>query len=260
MRSLLYIEWLKLSRYKTMVVILGGYILLLILIFLSFTELAFGPFQLFSSEAFRFPYVWQNVTFLAKFLNLYLCIAVIFMVSNEFSYRTIRQQVIDGLSRSQVVLSKSLIVLLLALASTSMVFLIGMIMGLQHSNVINSAVVFDRIDFLLAHFLHAFTLMSLAMLFSFLLKRNGLTVILFLTYAVFGEAIIRSMVPAEVGITDFFPVKVLTNMNQYPSIEAFENELQFGKDYVPFLNIILAVTYGLAFQFATYWRVKKSDL
>lgn len=260
MRNLLYIEWIKLSRYKIMNVILGGYVLFLLLIFVSFTELSFGPFELFTNEAFRFPYVWQNVSFLAKFLNLYLCIAVIFMVSNEYSYRTIRQQIIDGLSRHQVVLSKTYIVLILSLTSTLLVFLIGLFMGYKHSSVTSTALIVDRLDFVLGHFIHAFTLMSLAMLFAYLLKRNGLTVILFLTYAVFGEAIIRSMIPAEVGITDYFPVKVLTNINQYPSIEAFENELQFGKDHVPLVNILLGFGYGVLFQFAAYWKVKTSDL
>lgn len=258
MRNLLYIEWIKYSRYRTMNVILGGYVLLLSLIFVSFTELSFGPFELFSKEAFRFPYVWQNVAFLSKFLNLYLCIAVIFMVSNEFSYRTIRQQVIDGLSRKQIILSKSYVVLLLSLASTLMVFVIGVIMGMINSNVVSFSLFTDRLDFVVAHFIHAFTLMSLAMLFSFLLKRNGLTVILFLTYAVFGEAIIRNTLPGD--FTLYFPVKILTNLNEYPSIEAFENELQLGKDHVPVLNALIGLGYGLIFQWASYWKVLKSDL
>lgn len=258
MFKLLTLEWLKYSRYRTMNVILGGYVLLLSLIFISFTELSFGPFELFSREAFRFPYVWQNVAFLAKFLNLYLCIAIIFMVSNEYSYRTIRQQIIDGLSRREVVLAKVLTIVVLSVCSTILVIVIGTIMGLMNSNVVTSKLFIDRLDFVVAHFVHAFTLMSLAMLFTFLLKRNGLTVLLFLTYAVFGEAIIRNTIPGD--FTLYFPIKILTNLNEYPSIAAFENELQLGNDHVPILNALAGIGYGILFQLATYWRLLKTDL
>lgn len=258
MFKLLTLEWLRYSGYRTMNLIVGGYVLLLSLIFISFTELSVGPFELFSREAFRFPYVWQNVAFLAKFLNLYLCIAIIFMVSNEYSYGTLRQQIIDGLSRRDAVLAKGLTIVVLSMGSTFLVVVIGTIMGLMNSNVVTVNVVVDRLDFIVAHFVHAFSMMSLAMLFTFLLKRNGLTVILFLTYAVFGEAIIRNTIPGD--FTIYFPVKLLTNLNAYPSIAAFENELQLGMDYVPIINAILGVGYGILFQLAAYWRLLKSDL
>lgn len=258
MRRLLAIEWLKISKYRTMVWLLGGYVALLVLIFASFSEITIGPFELFSSASFKFPYTWQNVSYLGKFLNFYLCIAIIFMVTNEYSYRTVRQHVIDGLSRSEVVLSKIGVIAIMSLVSTLLLAVVGFILGFRHSTVVSFTLVTDRIDFLVAHFIHLFTLLSLAMLLAFLLKKNGLTVILFLTYVVFGEAIIRNLLPGD--FTQYFPVKTLTNLNLYPSIEAIQKEFNFGSTSVPVINIVLGLAYGFLFQLASFLKIRSADL
>ena len=57
---------------------------------------------------FDFVDIWQNLTFLYKFLSLLPAFIIVISVSNEYRYGTIKQNVIDGLSRNELLLSKLL--------------------------------------------------------------------------------------------------------------------------------------------------------
>lgn len=258
MRQLLEIEWLTYSRYRTMQIVLGLYVVFMIGTFLSFEAISIGPFELFTNEAFRFPYVWQNVGFLAKLLNLYLGIAIILMVSNEFTYGTLKQHIIDGLSRRQIVLAKSLTVVLLSIVSTLLLIVIGTVLGISKAQAMSVAMVFDRADFILAHFVHAFGVLSMAMMIAFLLERNGLAVILFISYAVFGEAIIRSVI--DLDFVQYFPMRNFTMLNLYPYIEVIPENFEVIPDHVDPVRLLLGLFYAVIFHCVSWIKIKGADL
>ena len=258
MKKLLLIEWLTYSRYRTMQVILGLYIAFTIGVIISFDSISIGPFELFTKEAFRFPYVWQNVGFLVKILNLYLGIAVVLMVSNEFSYNTLKQHIIDGLSRTQVVLAKSLTVFLLSLFSTLLLIVIGAFLGVTNSQVITIIAVLERTDFIVAHFMHVWGVLSMAMMMAFLVERNGLAVILFVSYAVFGEAIIRAVIDLE--WVQYFPMRNFTMLNLYPYVEVIPEGFGVIPDRVDPIRILLSIAYVALFHYVAWRKVRSADL
>ncbi len=258
MKQLLQIEWLTYSRYRTMQVILGLYVVFIIGTFLSFEAISIGPFEVFTSEAFRFPYVWQNVGFLAKLLNLYLGISVILMVSNEFAYGTLKQHIIDGLSRRQIVIAKSLTVVVLSVLSTVLLIVIGAVLGISKSQVITSSMIFDRADFILAHFVHVLGMLSMAMMIGFLVERNGLAVILFISYAVFGEAIIRQVI--DLDITQYFPMRNYTMLNLYPYIEVIPEDFDVIPDHVEPVRLALGLFYAAIFHYVSWIKIRSADL
>ena len=66
---------------------------------------------------------------MAVLLNIVLGIIVIFVISNEYSFKTMRQNLIDGLNRNQLFVSKLLLISILTFLSTLVVYLSGLIAG-----------------------------------------------------------------------------------------------------------------------------------
>lgn len=261
MKRLLQIEWIKLWNYRTFKVITGVYVLLILLLFLSFNELTIGPFEVFSRESFKFPYVWQNVAFLSRFLNLYLAIAVVFVVTNEFSYRTLRQNIIDGLTRRQVVLAKFWIVLLMAIFATVVITVVAIILGLLNSATLTMPVITERLDFVVGFFVNAFGLFSLAALMGYLFRRNGLTILIFLPYVMFVENILRNILDAP--FVKYFPVKTYTNLIQFPHVQFTEEAAEsmgFLQTSVPVENLFIGLAYAILFHVLAYQFIKSRDL
>ena len=111
----LQIEWLKLKNYKTFIRLASLYFILLLLILssvkllLSWMASAGAEFEGISPDIipfYNFPDVWQNLTYLASYLKFFLAFIVIISVTNEYSYRTIRQNIIDGMSPPEFLIAK----------------------------------------------------------------------------------------------------------------------------------------------------------
>jgi len=90
-----------------------------------------GPvkFHLAEQGIFNFPYIWHFNTFVASIFKFFLLLVIVSMVANEYSYKTLKQNLIDGLSKKEFLLSKFYTVLVLALISTVFVFVTSLILG-----------------------------------------------------------------------------------------------------------------------------------
>ena len=119
MLHLLKIDLKKLTSYRTFWVICGLYFFTLAMAtasgmeFLkwlaSFVE-GFGQsININRIPLYHFPDVWQNLAWSSGLLKIMLGIMVLISITNEYSYRTVRQNIIDGLSRREFLLSKMMI-------------------------------------------------------------------------------------------------------------------------------------------------------
>ena len=57
---------------------------------------------------YHFPDIWQNLTYISTYFQPILAIIVIISLTNEFSFKTIRQNIIDGFDRKDFLVSKLL--------------------------------------------------------------------------------------------------------------------------------------------------------
>ena len=55
---------------------------------------------------YHFPDIWQNLAWTSGLLKMGVAIMVVVSITNEYTYRTIRQNIIDGMSREEFLLSK----------------------------------------------------------------------------------------------------------------------------------------------------------
>src|SRR5690554_2516247 len=121
MMRLLNIELHKLRYNRSVKVISIVYFVLITFIaFIASVEFNFGDFHFRVADQgiFNFPFIWHFNTYIAAILKLFLAIVIVSMISNEYSYRTLKQNLIDGLNKKEFILSKFLTVLLFAAAST----------------------------------------------------------------------------------------------------------------------------------------------
>ncbi len=206
---------------------------------------------------YHFPDVWQNLIWISGLFKIVLSIMVVISITNEYQYRTIRQNIIDGMSRWEFLLSKILTNGLLSLMSVTMIFLIGLITGLIYSPEIILADVFTDLEFLPAYFLEIFAFLSYALMLGIIVQRSGLTIILLLLSHMI-EAIIKVNLPDQVEwLKQFFPMQSISNLVSLPFARYALREIQ---DYVAIGAVAIAVVWTFLFNYFAYMRLKKSDI
>src|SRR5690606_20866546 len=99
----------------------------------------------------NFPYIWHFNTYIAAILKLFLAIVIVSMMANEYSYGTLKQNLIDGMSKKEFILSKFLTVLLFAAVSTVFIFVMSLLLGLSFSAYTEPAIIFSDLEYLLAY-------------------------------------------------------------------------------------------------------------
>lgn len=262
MKHLLNIEYRKVANYNAFKILLLGYLVAVVGLFLSLHNFSLGPLELFGQETLKFPYVWQNVAFIGKYFNLGLGILVILLIGNEFSFNTARQNVIDGLRRHDLVVSKYLVVLLLVAVSVLIMAIIGVLLGVINSVNYNLSLMVKDTGYLLGFGAHTFALLSLAAFIAYLFRKTAIAILFFLSYAVFVEAIFRGIIDA--GFTKYFPSKSINSIINTPYVEIVaqmsENSditLQTSpwNEFLP-----IAVAYGIIFFILSIVLVKRRNL
>jgi len=255
--NLLRTEFRKIFPYRTFWVILAVYVLLLVLILYSSTSVEINGKAL-GNETYQFPALWMRLTYVAHFFNLLLGILVIVLVTDEYSYRTIRQQVIDGLSRLEVVLSKFYVVLTLAVFSTVFLLALGLYFGLIYSSDKSISAMFSQIDYLSYYFVQAVAYMALAMLFALLIRKSGLAIIAFIAYTKIIEPLIHFKLPDT--IDKYFPMKALDSLTPMPGQDLFGQLTSPIEQLTPAVATLPSIVYIALFFGLTYAVLKLRDL
>jgi hypothetical protein len=79
---------------------------------------------------FNFPFIWHFNTYIAAILKLFLAIVIVSMMANEYSYGTLKQNLIDGMSKKEFIHLNFNCPFVLV--STAFVFLMSLILGLSY--------------------------------------------------------------------------------------------------------------------------------
>ena len=123
MKKLFQIELIKTLNNSTFRVIIGLHFLLFLLLVYVFTRVDITAPGFSTKKVFMFPNVWEVLSWMASWFNmLFLGIIIIVLTGNEFSFKTARTQIMNGLSRNEFLLGKSLVILIIALWGLLLVF------------------------------------------------------------------------------------------------------------------------------------------
>ena len=137
MRRLFLIEYHKLIYSRSSVLLIVAYFFFLTLIAtVASIKFDIGPieFHLAEQGIFNFPFIWHFNTFIAALFKFFLAVVIVSMISNEYSNRTLKQNLIDGLSKKEFIASKVIMVAAFSALSTLFVFVISAILGALYSD------------------------------------------------------------------------------------------------------------------------------
>jgi len=130
MLRLLDIELHKLRYSRSAKILTLTYFILITFIAL-FASIEFDlgsvHFRLADQGIFNFPFIWHFNSYIAALLKLFLAIVIVSMMSNEYSNRTLKQNLIDGMSKKEFVLSKFFTILLFSLISTLFLIVVSIL-------------------------------------------------------------------------------------------------------------------------------------
>lgn len=266
MKKLLSIEYQKLKKLNALKIILLVYAVLspLVLHLLyKFFSMILSALPGLAWDPYQFPDIWRFATYTSSYFNVLMGVIVVIAVTNEFSYRTFKQNVIDGLSIKEVILSKFIVVVFLSTIVSAYTFLVALLFGLFNGGTENILV---DINYIVIYYLQTLCYFSFAFLFAVLLKRPAISIIFFILAFVL-ETIIGSMFSAA-GFEKayaFFPLNAFSKLTPLPIFEELLKTAQEQAQQVPFLlsmnvNILLSVGYMGLFFFIAYRVMKKRDL
>ena len=278
MLRLLTIELHKLKYNKSAKAISIVYFILITFIALiSSIEFNFGDinFRIADQGIFNFPYIWHFNSYIAAILKLFLAIVIVSMTANEYSNKTLKQNLIDGLSKKEFILSKFLTVVLFSLVSTLFVFGVSLVLGLIFSDYNEPGIIFSDIKYLFAYFIKLIGFFSFCLFLGVLVKRSafalGFLLIWSITegiiYSVFKWKIFKDTDIAE-SIMQFFPLAAMSNLIKEPfsrlgAVQSAANQLgeAFDKDYsVQPLTILIVLAWTFLFIYGSYYILKRRDL
>lgn len=206
---------------------------------------------------YHFPDVWLNLIWVSGLLKVLLAIMVVISVTNEFTYRTVRQNIIDGMSREDFILSKISTNVLLSLASVTMTFIIGLITGMIYSPSLDPGLMTTDLEFLPAYFLEIFFYLSYALMLSMLIQRSGLTIILLLLTPLI-ELIIQVNIDDYVpALVQFLPMQSIRELIEVPFPRYAFQEIG---DYIKPLTLTIVIAWTAVFNYISYLKLKKSDI
>ncbi len=274
MLRLLNLELQKLLLSKTSkILIFISFILPFFVILLSSLKInVFGFFTIELGELgiFNFPIIWHLTTFFASQFKFFFAIVVVSMIGNEYSNKTIKQNLIDGLSKKEFILSKFYTIIFFSLVSTIIIFFISLLIGLYYSSYNEFNIIIRETEFLLAYFVKLVGFFSFCLFLGMLAKRSAFALaFLFVDFIV--EGIILGLITWQANfeiaekIQNFFPLKSMYNLIKQPfqriAMTKFPDKENLAYDYaVHWYEIVIVLVWTALFIFLSYRLLKKRDL
>ncbi len=275
MYKLLKIEWKKAFYHR------GTKIMFLLFFLFIIGTLAVLPMikptvsgeslDLVKLGVFEFPFIWSNIAYIASFGKILLAIIIINNITNEFNYGTYKQNIIDGLSKKQFFLSKWYSAIVLVLATTVIISIVTLILGLSYSTTKNWM---GSSLFSFALFMEYATYLSFALFLAIWLKRmlfaflglflwSMLEGILQLVELFFKNVLTASPDMMSLSWSQYLPMKANGNINTLPNFDLMLF-IQTGSIFLPkdinWSYIWTSLAYFMVFSFASYRLVKKRDV
>jgi len=264
----LKIEWMKVKNYRTFWILLAITIVSIPAFNYTIYDLTDNSFpkmrgQSIFGSPFAFPDTWQTVSWVSTQLFIIPAILIITLTCNEFTYRTHRQNIIDGWSRSQFIYVKLFEVLLLSVLTTIVVFCTSIYFGTVLNKLPENASLFSNTRFVFFYFVQMISYSVIAFLLSTLIKRAGLSMGIFFIYMVmeqFVVSILRNKYNAK--WVDYLPEEVTDKLIPQPFAQKILSTSDWNKTWEQHIPIYLAIgaLYLTAYCIITSWRFRKSDL
>jgi ABC-2 type transport system permease protein len=273
MVELLKIEWLKLKNYnafKVLAICFGvGVIVINIGVYIINREVVqqIPVPGVAAMSPYNFDMTWHTTSYAIGCTLLLPAMLLAILVTNEYGYKTHRQNIIDGVTRQQFINVKLMMALIFALTATVLVFLTALVFGLLSGTSFS----FHGIANVGYFFLKALTYNLFAVLISVLVKRTGFAIGLLLIYLVaeniasqllWGLSIkLKKEQQIDFGnMGDYLPLNSADGLLEFPdnAVKSFSKAIM--PQDITWLVFALAIVYLALFFLWAKGKFVKADL
>ncbi len=222
MLHLLKIEWLKVKSYKAFWIFsilysfailginyTGYYVNELALQSLPQSEILLGT-------PYAFPKVWQTVGWMSSWLLYFPGILFIMLLTNEYNFKTHRQNIIDGWTRKEFVSVKFVFAIIFSLVATFFNFLVALLFGFLTTG---SVFGFEGIENIGYIFIQTVAYITFAMFLAVLFRRSGAAIAVFFLFGLIFEWLITVLINFKMELSPvgyFLPLQVTDVMLPIP--------------------------------------------
>ncbi len=245
MTRLIRTEWLKMKKYSAFWWVMGltalSYPGINYMFYMAYDKMteqqstAGKIVKMAIGNPFAFPDAWQSVAYFSSWFVFIPAVVVIMFISNEYSFRTHRQNIIDGWSRGQFVTSKLIDVGIVSLLITLLYLVVTIVNGFSNSGD-GTGDNWGKSYFAGLFALQTFSQLSIAFLIGFLIRRAFLALGIFIFYFLILENILVGLLRIKAqDIGRFLPFEISDRMIPVP---AFLGKLDTPENYQKALDRI----------------------
>lgn len=267
MLHLLLIEQKKLLKYRTFWILTGLFFGLMVLVFFGVQGFVNevtqntnqkSPVAFPEMSLYRFPDIWHNITFLAGYFKTILGIIFLILLTNEYHFKTVRFNIINGLSRRDYFLAKALLMTVLSIALTLLIVIAGTILGITNTENLTFRIAAENMAFPVGYLVETLCYLTIVFFIGTILRKSGLAIGLLLLYTYIIEPILAFKLPDI--ISPFLPLQAIGNIIQVPNTQLMK---VFGVEFSEGISLAAmgtSVVWAIIFGGLTYYILKTRDL
>jgi ABC-2 type transport system permease protein len=264
MLNIIKTEWLKIRKYQAfwwMLIITSlAYPGIIYLFYSGYKNLiersdtAGKLAKFYIGNPFTFPEVWHTVAWASSLFVFIPAVLVIMFITNEYTFKTHRQNVIDGWSRQQFLTAKFTDVMIISLFITLLYMAVVLTIGYLNKGE-SEASPFDQIKYAALFALQTFSQLSIAFLFGFMIRKAFISLGLFLFYFLVLENILELLAQYKANdIGRFLPIEISDRMIPKPAFmgkldqDAYTSAMNNINTHVVYTIILTAAIWLLCFR------------
>ena len=262
MIRLLKIEWLKVKNYK-------AFWIFTILYFVSILGINYTGYyineltvkslpgsSMVLGSPYGFPKVWQTVGWMSSWLLYFPGILFIMLLTNEFNFKTHRQNIIAGWTRYQFITVKVIFALIFSAVATFFNFLVALLFGFLSTGSVFSTEGMQNVGYI---FIQTVAYITFAMFLAILFRRSGAAIAVFFLFGLIFEWIITALVNFKLELTPigyFLPLQVTDVMLPIP----FGNKIIYKDAPAMYVLITASILYIGSYYFFALKKFQRDDL
>lgn len=216
---------------------------------------------------FHFPEVYHTTAYLSSFFTFIPAIVVIMLITNEYQFKTHRQNIIDGWQKQTFIWGKFISVLLISILVSLFFFAVATGIGFIATPDTSAVSLFTKGKYIGLFFLQIFTQLSFAFLLGLLVRKAFIAYGLFIFYGMIVENIagaffkIKTLKFGGIDYGQFLPLEISDRLIPIPAFIGRLNEADYK---VALAAVDKHIIYSLVFLLLTwilsFYIFKKRDL
>lgn len=215
---------------------------------------------------FHFPEVYHTTAYLSSFFTFIPAIVVIMLITNEYQFKTHRQNIIDGWQKQTFIWGKFISVLLISILVSLFFFAVATGIGFIATLDTSAVSLFTKGKYIGLFFLQIFTQLSFAFLLGLLVRKAFIAYGLFIFYGMIVENIAGAFFKIKTlkfgfDYGQFLPLEISDRLIPIPAFIGRLNEADYK---VALAAVDKHIIYSLVFLLLTwilsFYIFKKRDL